>query len=175
MISKTIIAGLVAIAFVAGSIMTEAAVFAEKEPKPDKNAGIIAALTAIADAITGIEPDVTVEPTPITINAPQGEKGDKGETGSTGATGSVGTFPTIYDVTEEFATGVNAGLAECDTGDKILGGGGFVSGVTGFTVFIVNSYPLGLPLPTSWVVHTTPHTGELSVRVICADTASPFR
>ncbi len=66
MTRKILIAGLVVLAFVAGSIMTDSAVFAEK--KGDE--GIIAALTAIVDAITGIEPNVTVnvDPTPVEVN-----------------------------------------------------------------------------------------------------------
>jgi len=88
MTSKTIIIGLVAIAFVAGSIMTGTIAEAKKEDKGDNL--IVDALNNIATAISGINPNVTVDPTPITINAPQGEKGDKGETGADGAKGDQG-------------------------------------------------------------------------------------
>jgi len=81
--------GLVAIAFVAGSIMTGTMASAQKGGVGDNL--IVDALNSIATAITGIDPNVTVDPTPvtvnvdptpITINAPQGEKGDKGDPGT---------------------------------------------------------------------------------------------
>jgi hypothetical protein len=97
MTSKTIMIGFVALAFVAGSIMTGTMASAEKGGVGDNL--IVDALNNIATAISGIEPDVTVDPTPvtvnvdptpITINAPQGEKGEKGDKGDTGAKGDTG-------------------------------------------------------------------------------------
>ena len=108
MTSKIIIAGLVAVAFVAGSIMTEAAVFADKDndnPKKVKDAGIIAALTAIADAITGIEPDVTVEPT-VNVDVPPAEVQIIGIEGPQGPPGILG--PEFVDEVDARIAGDNA-------------------------------------------------------------------
>ena len=65
MTSKTIMIGLVAIAFVAGSVLTSAAVFADEDD--DDGNLIVDALNSIATAISGIDPNVTVNPTPVEV------------------------------------------------------------------------------------------------------------
>lgn len=101
---KGIWVGLVAIAFVAGTIMTGTMAYAAQGGQGDNL--IVDALNNIADAINGINPNVNVNPTPVeitnevvgpsdltadvtipdgavqlTVNAPQGPKGDKGDKG----------------------------------------------------------------------------------------------
>jgi hypothetical protein len=85
MINKTILVGLVAISFVAGSIMTGTMAEGAKAADP-----IVTALNSIAAAISGIQPNVNVNPTPVTINAPQGIQGITGVTGATGPQGITG-------------------------------------------------------------------------------------
>ena len=65
MINKTIIVGLVAIAFVVGSIMTGTMVDAAGDGKGNS---IVDALNNIATAIKGINPTVNVSPTPINVS-----------------------------------------------------------------------------------------------------------
>jgi len=101
--TKTITIGLVAIAFVAGSILTGTMAYAGDDDDDGGNA-IVDALNQIAIAIQGIDPtvnvdptpvNVNVDPTPVTINAPQGDKGDQGDTGPAGPAGQadpVGIF-----------------------------------------------------------------------------------
>jgi len=64
-INKTIIVGLVAIAFVVGSIMTGTMVDAAGDGKGNS---IVDALNNIATAIKGINPTVNVSPTPINVS-----------------------------------------------------------------------------------------------------------
>jgi len=112
MTNKTIMMGLVALAFVAGSITTGSMAYAAAGGTGDNL--IVDALNRIATAISGINPNVTVEPTavnvnvdptPITINAPagpqgiQGEKGDKGDIGPQGPAGDDGVSGTMIQVT----------------------------------------------------------------------------
>jgi len=79
MINKTILLGLVAISFVAGTIMTGTMTYGAKGGDP-----IVDALNSITNAIKGINPTVNVNPTPITINAPQGPPGGQGIQGNPG-------------------------------------------------------------------------------------------
>ena len=111
MTSKILIAGLVAIAFVAGSIMTSTAVFADDDDKKKNgNKALIKALKSIADAINGIDPNVTVD-TPVTVEIPtdsiqvdvvglEGPQGDKGPTGDPGSLGVSIKHVTLLDDTD---------------------------------------------------------------------------
>ena len=92
----------IVVAFVVGSIVTGTTALAAP---PEEKALVLAiqvGLQAIVDAINGVNPTVNVDPTPITVNAPQGEKGDKGDKGATGDTGAKGdtgadgVIPKVY-------------------------------------------------------------------------------
>ncbi len=110
MTSKTIIIGLVALAFVAGSIMTGTMAEAKKDKSEGNDNNPFKALW------DGIE---NIELTP----GPQGETGATGEQGETGSTADI----TIYQRAVSTA-GVPIGEIEtvtalCDTGDVATGGG----------------------------------------------------
>ena len=119
-------------AFVVGSIMTGTMASAQKGGAGDNL--IADALNSITAAIMGIpDPTVNVNPTPITINAPQGDKGDKGdqgiqgEQGIPGPKGPTGTF-TAYQVYKHGETGTDGNGntildVECLPGDIATGGG----------------------------------------------------
>jgi len=153
--------------------------------------GIVSALQAIANAISGINPTVNVNPTPvtvnvnptpITINAPQGEKGIqgvKGDKGDKGDTGSQGPGLLTY-VKSSFGTtdGSTALLflnASCDQGDVALGGGwsdlqdnnGYQS-----TMRVIHNSPMidnnGKSFGWS-VIATSTFPGKVTVYSICQD------
>jgi len=84
----------IAAAFVAGSIATGTIAYAGEDDDDGGNA-IVDALNQIAIAIQGIDPTVNVDPTPITVNAPQGPKGDKGDQGPQGIPGLPGAEGTM--------------------------------------------------------------------------------
>ena len=96
--TKSILILAIVAAFVAGSITTGSMAYAAAGGTGDNL--IVDALNRIATAISGINPNVNVsptpvnvnvDPTPITINAPQGVKGDKGDKGDKGEQGDSGT------------------------------------------------------------------------------------
>ncbi len=155
MISKTIIIGLVAVAFVAGSILAGTMAYAAG----DKNGKPFEALwTAIHE----------IELTP----GPQGIQGDPGTNGEDGTNGDQGTFPTIYRVTASGPlqqNGNSQASPNCDSGDSVLGGGVDQTGGTFLGAYITESHPT----PTGWFGFMDGRA--IDVTVICADTASPFR
>ena len=199
MTNKAIIAGLVAIAFVAGSIMTSSAIFAEKDDGK-KGDPIVNALNNIATTISGIHPTVNVnptpvavsvdptpvtvnvDPTPITINAPQGEKGIqgvKGDKGDKGDTGSQGPGLLTY-VKSSFGTtdGSTTLLflnTSCDQGDVALGGGwSDLQDNNGYqsTMRVIHNSPLidNNGKSVGWsVIATSTFPGKVTVYSICQD------
>ena len=177
MTSKTIMIGLVAIAFVAGSIMTGTMASAQKGGVGDNL--IVDALNSIATAISGIEPTVNVDPTPITVNAPQGEQGIQGEQGTQGEQGPAGTIKTYFvrETTDGNVQTFNAHIL-CDEGDVPLGGG--VGHSSNFAVVVRSDnlfIPEGSTIPTGWRVIVASEDNSFfsaSGDVICLDN-TPFR
>ena len=100
MTRKILILAIVA-AFVVGSITTTTMASAQGNAQGDNL--IVDALNSIAAAISGIEPNVNVDPTPITntinvdptpitVNAPQGPQGEQGPQGIPGLPGAEGSM-----------------------------------------------------------------------------------
>jgi len=164
MTSKTIMIGLVALAFVAGSIMTNSAVFAEKDDKGNK--GIIEALDAIANAISGIDPNVQVDVPPAEVQI-------------VGVEGPAGSTTSYYLMTSTFPIGpfgIGEGRTFCDAGDQVTGGGwGYIGGAN-----IIESRPYvdSISEISGWYAslengRTNPPS-DLRVWAMCADTALPL-
>ena len=121
--TKTITIGLVAIAFVAGSILTGTMAYAGGGDDNGGNA-IVDALNQIAIAIQGIDPtvnvdptpvNVNVDPTPITVNAPQGPQGEQGPQGIPDLPGAEGAMgPQGESFTQVVNTFINSGFQTTD-------------------------------------------------------------
>jgi hypothetical protein len=100
-----------------------------------------------------------------------GPRGDTGPTGVTGPTGLLGTGPTGAqglagaDANVSYYTVEGDGIASCDSGDQIVGGGGS-GGVD--TNYLIGSYPSG----NSWIVWG--RWGGGAAYAICHDRA-PLR
>ena len=136
MTQKTIMIGLVAVAFVAGSIMTGTMASAQQGGVGDNL--IIDALNSIATAITGIpdptvDVDVTVPEDAIQVDVvgvegPTGDKGSTGDQGPVGEQGPAGPVGSIKTYTLNTSGQGNANalfsvLIQCDDGDIAVGGG----------------------------------------------------
>ena len=109
-VTGTLVSGGIALAD--GDAITKLTKECSKDPKKDgkikAHCELLNLVGGLQTQIDDIEPssgdtviEVNVDPTPITINAPQGEKGDKGDTGAKGETGSQGpTGEGTGDVTQ---------------------------------------------------------------------------
>jgi len=154
--TKTIMILAITAAFVAGSIATGTLAFAGGD---DDDNLIIDALNNIAAAISGIEPNVTVD-TPITVEVPadsiqvdvvglqgpdgeQGPDGDKGETGDKGPTGDAGPASISgYERVNNSEVGFtlqtsgtdqfHSVIATCSAGKRVVGGGYSLLGSSSF-------------------------------------------
>jgi len=178
--------GLVALAFVAGSILTGTMASAEKGGVGDNL--IVDALNNIATAITGIEPNVTVDstpvtvnvdPTPITINAPQGEKGDKGDTGAKGDKGDTGDFSTlnVYKNSKRVDNSDAQVVIDvsCDSGDQMTGSG-YESSTTIAPRVLTPDFPIEGTVRAVWTHDVQPIVSRAYIAyALCLDTAAPFR
>lgn len=191
--TKTIMILAIATAFVAGSIMIGTMADAQKDDV-EKGNPIVDALNNIAAAISGIDPNVNVsptpinvsptpitvnvDPTPITITAAQGDKGDKGDTGDQGPQGDQGPALTLYYIEESSTTSgpFPSKFVLCDPGDIVTGGGS----ATNSDLTLLNDFPtegFGSPGPginNGWINRYS-NPGLLTVSVtafaICADVA----
>ncbi len=144
MTSKTIIIGLVALAFVAGSIMTGTMAEAKKE---DKNKGN--PFQAILDAIDDLQSQiVTIELT-----------SDLGD-----------TYITTETTTIIAGLGGN-GVAQCDEGDVLLSGGYIFFGAD-LIVTADQPIPVGADGQGWQVGAVNPDTtdGTIIIKIICANT-----
>lgn len=177
MTSKIVLGALIAVAFLAGTITT--GTMANAAQGGEGNNLIVDALNDISAAIMGIpDPTVTVnvEPTPITVNAPQGPQGEQGIQGEQGPIGPIGPTGGVLEfyhndqTSTVTASNVNFGLratAECDVGDKAISVG-FVPEVGTFTVKRISTSDFS---PTIGFVDLGDLTEDDRVRVIvsCAD------
>jgi len=176
--TKTITIGLVAIAFVAGSILTGTMAYAGGDDDDGGNA-IVDALNQIAIAIQGIDPTVNVDPTPVNVNVDvppaevqvvglegptgpqglQGEQGIPGLPGADGATGPAGGFGDMdvyYDVSSPIILAkdeTKSATILCGPGDIALSGGHTASFSS------IGGKILTPDDQTSWAITTSTPTG----------------
>jgi len=66
MTNKTILVLAIAVAFVAGTLVSGVGAFADKHD--DKGNPIVNAINALTQAVQEINPTVNVDPTPVTLN-----------------------------------------------------------------------------------------------------------
>ena len=173
MTNKTIMIGLVAIAFVAGSIMTGNTANAGTH-----NGGgneFLALLMELETQIISMQTQIQQ----LDFLGEKGETGDKGPDGDKGATGDtgdqgpVGTFPSYY-VASDDVTGSQVGTAFCDSGDIATGGG--IAHVQGTFQAITASIPaISGGVPIGWTAAYSGSNAQNTVWAVCADIAEPFR
>ena len=163
MTSKTIIIGLVALAFVAGSIMTGSMADAKKDdgPKIDLVAEAIDNLTAVMQG-----------------TATQGPQGEQGPVGPAGPAGSINVYSVVENV--GLTNRINQ-IVQCDSGDMAIASG-FGTSSNGNTrhnaPVDVNGVEISDgEIPTGWRFISDSTTGtdvSGTLYVMCQDN-SPFR
>jgi len=157
MTSKTIIIGLVALAFVAGSIMTGTMAEAKKDKSEGNDNNPFKALW------DGIE---NIELTP----GPQGDPGPQGATGADGTDGLA--FPNVYT---NSGTPISVphlvqriAAASCQAGDVAIAPSWISSGTSGTGILSVETATLAGPTAT-YVVNGFQQTQQFTPLVICVD------
>ncbi len=164
MTQKTIIIGLVALAFVVGSIMTGTMAEAKKEDKPDPVAAAIDRLTAVLQNTA--------------TQGPQGDQGIQGEQGPAGPAGSVNIYSVVEDTGQ--VSMINQ-IVQCDSGDIAIASG-FGTSSNGNTRGNSPADVSGVEIsdgeiPTGWRFISDSTNGDPlggTLYVICLDN-SPFR
>jgi len=170
MTNKILIGGLVAIAFVAGSMMTITA-----DAKQEDDTTFFGLLMELETQIISMQTQIQQ----LDLFGEKGETGekgpdgDKGETGDTGDKGPVGTFPSYY-VASDDVTGSQVGTAFCDSGDIATGGG--IAHVQGTFQAITETIPkISGGVPIGWTAAMSGSNAQNTVWAVCADIAEPFR
>ena len=187
MTHKTITIGLVALAFVAGSIMTGTIAFADEDGYSGDLLGLIMELETQIISIQTEILQLELHEGPQGPAGPPGTNGMNGADGAKGDKGDVGPSGSSYVAFNSRSVSVDASGAfgafisvKCNTGDIATGGGGFIS--NGLKAWpLVESRPtvdIGTDFPTSgqeangWFVqgsglNTGEVTGDIKVWAIC--------
>lgn len=183
--NKTTWTALVAVAFVAGSLVTGSVAFADDDKKGNP---IVNALNNIANAINGIEPSVEVNPTVnvppaevqvVGVEGPSGPPGPQGPQGEVGAKGEPGEIKTPIRVDGQ-ATLMDPGVigearVTCPVNYVLISGGFATSTHSTTQVAILNNMPGsngdGSPV-SGWYVSgraSSTNTGQaaISAHAIC--------
>jgi len=127
MTQKTIMVGLVALAFVTGSVLTGAIAFADDDE-------LTSLLCPVGKALTGLILEDDDEIVDLVCDAqtegpagPQGEQGIQGETGDSGML----SFYNATKFEDSDSQGFVSVFLECDSGDRAISAGYRMSGLTG--------------------------------------------
>jgi len=179
MINKTIIAGLVAIAFVAGSMMTVNMADAKKGDNLETFFGLLMELeTQIISMQTEILALSTGGTGGTGPQGPQGETGPAGPQGETGPAGEINFKTYKLEIESEPAQSgfAVAGFVRCDPGDVILSGG-YRNHSFQDKYYVRTQLPSGTDVWEVQLVITDNSVLGNTFTVVghCADIAEPFR
>ena len=193
--TKSITLAIAIAAFVVGTIVSGTVAYAQNNGQGD--GPIIGALNGIAQAISDINPNVNVDPTPVNVQviAEQGEQGPQGEgcsiegtivtcgetssdvQGPPGEQGPAGVLPNIYERTSFGDISPNnqgSLVANCDEGDVPVSGGWIA--VDNFDSVIPDVSHRSLDDEEhGWLVHFSNPTSEsisVATYVYCFDVTS---